>query len=163
MLEPRLLSICSVAVRDINTNHCHEDFQNLVGVNEHTQLARERLMAGRATDRNSKIDPRFEVLMIAQSANSADADVVSIFDGSNQTAAIKGDVKLPRQVVKLTVVDNELPELVAEEGYINEFVSIDASRRTSCQVADIVRPCAARVQTHALDALEDVRGVAWLD
>src|SRR5437667_11254320 len=110
MLESGFLSVGPIAIGNINPNHGHEDFQNLVWPNDYSQIARKRLMSGRATDRDPKVNPRFEVLMIAQSANSANADVVRIFDGSNQTATIKGHVKLSRQVVELTVVDDELSQ-----------------------------------------------------
>src|SRR5437588_2701092 len=163
MLEARFLSVGPIAIGNRSTNHGHENRQYLFGPNEYSQIARERLMSGRATDRNAEIDSGLEVLVIAQNANSANAEVISVFDAPNQSPSVEGDIKFARQIVELAVVNDELPQFMTERRNIDQFVRIDSSRGIGRQVADVVRTCAARVKADALNTPEDFGGVAWLD
>src|SRR6185503_13744710 len=68
-----------------------------------------------------------------------------------------------REIVKRTVVEDELPELMAERAGVDQFKGVDARRGIGGEIADVVSARAARVKTDALDAPQDFRRVLDFD
>lgn len=50
VFEPRLLAVAAVAVRDVNPQQGGGDLQDLLGANEHAEVAGKGLVAGRAAE-----------------------------------------------------------------------------------------------------------------
>src|SRR5207302_10000230 len=126
---------------------------------EDAQVARESLVPGRAAQFYAKINPRFDRAALDRDFHGLDPDVVGVFHGPDQPAAVKGDVELAGQIVKMAVVDDPLGQLMAERGRVNQLVRVNAGSRAGGEVADVVRARAARVQADALDAPQHLRGV----
>ena len=113
-------------------------------------------MAGRAAQDDAKHD-------IIAHFHRFDADVISVFHRTDQTAAIVSDVEFARQIIEGTVVDDDLGHLLHIRIHVNQFDRVDAGGGVHRQVADIVRAAAPCVQPHALHPAQHLRAVLGLD
>ena len=90
-------------------------------------------------------------------------DVVGIFQHRNDAASIKADIELPRQAVKGAVVEDvEMPFARVGPG-IDQLLRVDTRCRGAGDVADVVRPRAARAQSQVLDRLQESDRILRLD
>ena len=145
MLEPRLLPVAAISLRDEDAHHCHYDLHELLRHHEHARIASKRLVPRRAPERDSKCHA-------VAVRNCFRADVVRVLDCADEPAAIHGDVELARQIVKRAVIDDARREVVGERTYVNQLHRVHARRRVRREVADVVRARAPRVKSDRLDA-----------
>src|SRR5881394_2894072 len=62
VLETGFLSISPISIRNENANDCSHHFQNLVRRNQHAQILREGFVSRRATQLETKINSRRDIL-----------------------------------------------------------------------------------------------------
>src|SRR5689334_19177286 len=101
-------------------------------MDEYAEIARKSFVSSRASQSDAKEN-------MSVHHDSFRANVVRISNCANESAAIKSDVELARQIVERTVVNNDLCEVLAERKNIDEFVRINACGRIGSKIADVVR------------------------
>ena len=152
MLQARLLAVRPAPALDIHAHNRRHDFVDFRRRHDHAEVARERLVARRPAQRDAEQH-------FLPHPHRFHANVVGVFHRSDEPAAVVGDVKLARQIVKRAVIDDDLPERLHQRHHVNQFHRVESGGGIGRQVADIVRSRSARVQPHALDATQHLRRV----
>jgi hypothetical protein len=134
----------------------------LLGRHEDAEVLREGFVAGGAAEFEMKINSGRDVFG-AFDFDGFDADVVGVFNGTDQAAAVEGDIKFAGEIEELAVVENDLRELMAERERVVEFGGIDAGGGIAGDVADVVGAGAARMKAGALNAAENFGRVFGFD
>src|SRR5215471_354583 len=101
--------------------------------------------------RAAKSDPKQDLV---PDLNGFHTDVVGVFNSADESATVEGNVKLTGQVVKCSVVNDNLGELVAKRSNIEQFVRVDTGRGIGCQISYIIRAGSTRMQPYRLDATQ---------
>ena len=92
-----------------------------------------------------------------------EADIVGVFQDRHAAAAVEGDVEFARQSVHLAMIEDVVVHGAAQRPRVVELLRIDAGGRAAGDVADIVRPRAARRETQILHREQQVDGMACRD
>src|SRR5687768_8906569 len=121
MLETGALAVPAIAMGDVHAHQSDHDFQHFLRPNQHPEVAGKSFVAGRTAQFHAKVNARLDLATFKSDLDSFDTDVIGIFDRTNQSAAVKGDVELAWQIIKRAVVDNDLRELLTEWTDIDQF------------------------------------------
>ena len=156
MFKTRPFAVRSAASFDEHTDDGDDNLVDFRRRNHHAKVAGERFVAGGTTERDSEKNFVAEFYRFH-------ADVVRVFHGSDQAAAVVSDVKLARQIVERAVVDDDLRERLQIRIHVNQLNRVHARRGIHREVADVVRTCAARVQPDSLDPTQKFRAILRLD
>ena len=93
MLEPRFLSVGAIAVGDIHANDRGHDLVEFRWFHQDANIARERFVPGRSAQRDAEKD-------LVADAHRLAADVIRVLNRADETAAVIGDIELPREIVE---------------------------------------------------------------
>ncbi len=105
MLETGGFPVAPVSIGNKHTNQLHNDLHQFRRWNEHTEVTGKRLMSGRSSEGDAKGNS------IAMQ-HGAKPYVVRVLGAANNPAAVKGDVKLAGQIIKLARRDDDLRKLI---------------------------------------------------
>ena len=80
VFKPGAFAVRAVAIRDIDAKHRCENFDDLLRRDEHSEVIRERLMAGGSTNGETEVDAGFYFSGFFDDSNGARADVIGVLE-----------------------------------------------------------------------------------
>ena len=120
------------------------------------------LMTGDAAQFHAEINAGRNVLPCAD-AHRHEADVVRVGQCADRSAAVEGDVELPRQAVHLAMMANVVVHFAAQRAGVDELLRIDAGGRRAGDVADVVGPGAASDDAEVFQRRDDIERMSGRD
>ena len=152
ILKPRLVTVGSVAMLDVDAHNRIGDLRGFFGADDHPGVTGEVLVTRDATERETKPNTRLDT-EAGLHIYGLKSDVVGILKHRNAAGSIKADIEFARQPIERALIqDMEVP-LARIGPRIDEFLWVDAGGRRPGHIPDVVGTRTSRTQAKILDRL----------
>jgi hypothetical protein len=155
VFQPRLVAVGTVAVLDEDAHDGVGNSGRLLRLDDNTGVLCEILVTGDAAEAEAEPDPGLDAEAVLH-LDRRESDVVGLLEHGDPAGAVEGDVELARQAIQRAVVQDVVVPLARIRPRVDQLLRIDARRRRSRHVADVVGAGAARAQAEVLNTFDQL-------